>query len=114
MKVRMEGADPCLYLVSSQSDMGKEYLVDICANPLGLDEEGNMRFNGACIQTRTPDEWREYGCESFRYTCQPKLDKPENMGKVFRCLHCRAAMDYAFKLLLPYIAKNRPVHEEPL
>lgn len=108
MKVRMEDNDPCLYCVSSESDGGTEYVVDLCLHPLGLDEDGNMDFNGACICTRGPNEWLEVGCKDFTYRCAPNLKKPENAGKVFRCKHCRAARDYAFRLLLPYVAKSRP------
>lgn len=112
MTVKHLDNDPCVYLVTSESDGGKEYVVDICVHPIGLDKDGNMDYNGACISTRTGEEWLEYGCADFRYRCQPNLDKPENMGKVFRCKHIRASRDYAFKVLLPYIAKNRPRHED--
>ena len=104
----MADNDPCHYLVSSESDSGVEYLVDLCAYPIGLDAEGNMDYNGACISTRGKEEWLEHGCRDFIYRCEPNLKKSENMGKRFRCKHVRCARDYAFKLLLPYIAKNRP------
>jgi hypothetical protein len=112
MKVRMLDSDPCCYLVSSESDNGVEYVVDLCLHPLGLDEDGNQDFNGACISTRGTSEWTEAGCRDFVYRCAPMLKKPENKGKVYRCKHCRAARDYAFRLLLPYVAKSRPNQKE--
>lgn len=108
MKVRMLDNDPCSYIVSSESDNGVEYVVDLCLHPLGLDPDGNEDFNGACISTRKPNEWTEQGCSDFVYRCAPMLKKPENKGKTFRCKHIRKSREYAFKLLLPYVASNRP------
>lgn len=108
MKVRIDDNDPCRYVVSSESEAGAEYIVDICQNPIGLDSDGNMDFNGACICTKRENEWLQHGCKDFVYRCEPNLRKPENMGRVYRCKHCRAARDYAFRVLLPYVAKNRP------
>lgn len=82
--------------------------MDICSHPVGLDDQGNMEFNGECFLTRTPDEYKYYGCEDFRYRCLPRLKKPENMGRVFRCKHVRAAEAYALKLLKPYLIKANP------
>ncbi len=111
MKVRLLDNDPCQFLVTSESDGGKSYVVDLCAYPIGLDAEGNMDFNGACISTRTDEEYTMYGCKDFTYRCQPALNRAENMGKTFRCKHVSSAREYAFKLLLPYMAKNRPNQE---
>jgi hypothetical protein len=108
VKVRIDDNDPCRYIVSSESEAGAEYIVDLCKYEIGLDSEGNMDFNGACVCTRRNEEWLEHGCKSFIFNCEPELKKPSNMGKVFRCKHVRAAREYAFRLLLPYIAKNRP------
>lgn len=108
MNVKLEGNDPCVYIVSSETDAGLEYIVDLCVHPLGLDKDGNMDYNGACIGTRGKDEWLEHGCRDFIFRCEPAIRKPENMGRIYRCKHVRAARDYAFRLLLPYIAKNRP------
>lgn len=104
----MDDNDPCTYVVSSESDSGIDYVVDLCQHPIGLDSEGNMDYNGACISTRGPKEWTQFGCRDFIYRCEPRLKEPNNMGKIFRCKHIRCARDYAFRLLLPYIAKNRP------
>lgn len=108
MKVRMDDNDPCRYWVSSESDGGKEYLVDLCQWELGPDEAGVMQYNGACICTKTDEQWVEWGCEDFTFRCESRLNKPMNKGKVFRCKHCRAAREHAFNLLLPHLAKHRP------
>jgi hypothetical protein len=108
MKVRQEDNDPCRYIVSSESDGDTEYVVDICMNPIGLDEYGRMKFNGACVETHKPNEWLEVGCPDFRYRCNRGLKNPANAGKTFRCKHCVAAREYAFGSLLPFVAKNRP------
>lgn len=112
----MMGSDLCHFLVSSQSDTGKEYVVNICLHEIGLDADGNMDYNGACLETRTESEFSPHGCEHFRYKCEPKLKDPNNMGKVFRCAHIRAARDQAFKIMLPHLAKtnlNIPDNQMP-
>ena len=110
MKVKMLD-DPCTYLVTSESDGEVSYVVDLCLYPLGHDADGNMDFNGACISTRGKDEWLEHGCSDFIYRCLPNLKVPGNT-KVYRCKHCRAGRDYAFRSLLPYVAKQRPQQKE--
>ncbi len=103
MRVEMDGNDPCRFWVTSESDSNEKYIVDLCEYPIGLDQDGNMDFNGVCGLTNA----RIHGCRDFIYRCEPMLKKPQNMGKVFRCKHLRCARDYAFKLLLPHLAKNR-------
>ncbi len=104
MKVRMDGNHPCQFWVSSESDGGVEYCVNICENPGGLDEDGDMVFNGTCGLTPI----LIHGCADFRYRCAPALNKPENMGKVFRCKHLLSAEKYALKVLKPYLKKANP------
>ncbi len=103
MKVRMSDADTCQYWVSSESDNGVEYIVDLCEWPLGLDEEGIPIFNGVCGLTHE----RIHGCRDFIYRCEKNLKLPENKGKIFRCKHVNAAEKYALKLLKPYLLKHR-------
>lgn len=118
MKVRIDDNDPCRYVVSSESDSGKEYVVDLCRYPLGKDAEGNLIFNGACVATQGDckhEGEHVMGCRDFVFRCEPLLRRERNVGKAFRCKHCRAARDYALTCLLPYLAKNRPnVREEEL
>lgn len=111
MLVRMDESNPARYWVSSEDDGDKEYCVDICEFPLGI-EDGVMLFNGSCFLTRTTDQYDYHGCKDFLYRCLPRLKKPEFMGKTFRCKHCRAAEDYALKLLKPYIKKMSPSAED--
>jgi hypothetical protein len=111
----MDDNCPHRYWVSSEDDAGKEYCVDICDFPIGLDADGIMEFNGHCFMTKTDDGHEYHGCKDFLYRCLPRLKKEENMGRVFRCKHCRAAETYALKLLKPYLLKAdpNPVDEKP-
>lgn len=105
----MDDNDPCRYWVSSESDGGVEYLVDLCEHEVGLDPDGVMEFNGVCGLTNE----RIHGCRDFIFRCEPLLKKPENMGKIFRCKHIRCAEAYALKLLKPYMRASRPnLHED--
>lgn len=104
MKVRIDDY-PTRFWVSSESDGGKEYIVSLCEFPIGTDDQGNLKFNGAC---GAPDGYRTHGCKDFIYRCEPALKKPENMGKVFRCKHVRAAREHALDFMLPYLCKNDP------
>lgn len=108
MKVRMDEGDPCRYWVSSESDYGTEYIVDLCEMERGNDEDGIPIFNGVCGLTAA----RIHGCRDFKFRCDKELKKPINKGKVFRCKHLRAAEVYAIKLLKPYMKKNRPNRHE--
>jgi hypothetical protein len=109
MKVRMDEGDPCRYWVSSESDKGVEYIVDLCEWELGPDDEGVMQYNGVC--GLTPQ--RIHGCRDFIFRCEKGLKNPENIGKAFRCKHINAAEKYALKLLKPYMASHRaPNHED--
>lgn len=109
MKVRMDDSDPCRYWVSSESDNGVEYIVDLCEWEVGLDNEGIMQYNGVCGLTHE----RIHGCRDFIFRCEPMLKKPDNMGKIFRCKHIKAAESYALKLLKPFMKAHRaPYHED--
>lgn len=112
MKVRMADNCPHKFWVTSEEEPDKEYCVDICEHELGLDEDGVMEFNGSCFLTKTPDEYEYRGCKDFLFRCLPRLRKEENMGKVFRCKHIRAAESYALKLLKPYLKKHNPNNED--
>lgn len=104
MKVSLDGNDPCRYLVSSESEGNKEYIVDLCEYPRGTDENGVTIFNGACGLTHD----RIMGCKDFIFRCEPQLKKPENKGKIFRCKHIKVVRDYALTLLLPHLNAHRP------
>lgn len=107
MKVRLDDNDICRYWVSSESEGGREYIVDLCEFPRGKDEDGNEVFNGACGLTNE----RIHGCRDFVFRCEPNLKRHE--GKCFKCKHIRAASDYALRLLLPHLAKSRMnLHED--
>ncbi len=94
MNVRPEDNSTTRFWVTSESDGDTEYLVEAAQFKLGLNSHGVMKFNGACIGTKSPEEWLEVGCKDFLYRCEPKLKKPENAGKVYRCKHCRAVREY--------------------
>ena len=104
MKVRMDDNNPCQFWVSSESDGGVEYCVNICENPIGLDADGDMIYNGTCGLTKA----LIHGCADFRYRCQPKIDKPEHLGQIYRCKHIQAAEKYALKILKPYLKRANP------
>ncbi len=104
MKVRMDGNNPCQFWVKSESEGEVEYCVNICENPVGHDEDGDMIYNGTCGLTTM----LIHGCSDFKYRCQPKLDKPENMGKIFRCKHLWQAEKFAIKALKPYLKLANP------
>ena len=108
MKVRLDGDSLCSYIVSSESETDVEYVVDLCAHPLGLDADGNMQFNGACVMTRKNDEWIEHGCRDFIFRCEPIIKRLQpGEIKFHRCKHLKYASEYAFKLLLPHLAKRQ-------
>ena len=106
----MDDGDPCRYWVSSESEPGVEFIVDLCELPRGLDEDGIEVFNGVCGLTQD----RIHGCRDFSYRCMPLLRKQEHNGKVFRCKHIRAAESYALKLLKPYMRSHRAEEHEDL
>lgn len=109
MKVELDGNDCCRYWVTSESEPGVKYIVDLCEIELGLDKEGIPEFNGVCGLTNE----RIHGCRDFAFRCIPLLKHPENKGKVFRCKHIRAAESYALKLLKPYMRAHRVnTHED--
>lgn len=118
MKVRLAGNDLCSYIVSSESESDKEYEVDICLYPVGRDEDGDMLFNGACVCTRTDNQWVEWGCEDWRFRCEPRIKKhrPEDGIKFYRCKHIDEARTYALKIITPKLAESRqntPDGEQP-
>lgn len=104
----MDGIHPRIFLVTSESESGKVYHVDLCEYELGLDENGNMRFNGACGLTNE----RIHGCKDFLIRCEPNLKKPENKGKVFRCKHVRSSREAALDIILPHIKRTDPSPNE--
>lgn len=109
MKVRIDDSDLCRYWVSSESDGDKEYIVDLCEYPRGVDVEGNLVLNGACGLTNE----RIHGCRDFSFRCERELKNPANAGKIFRCKHIRCAREYALTILLPHLSKMRPnTHED--
>lgn len=99
---------PSRVLVTSEEDEHKAYLVDLTMWPLGRDERGIMQFNGSC------GCGANIGCKDFLYRCEPKLKRPENKGKVFRCKHCRWARENVLDFLLEHLRKNDPNHPEEL
>lgn len=114
MRVRLDDNSTHRFWVSSEEDNSVEYGVDICCYPVGLDENKIMIFNGRCFLTKTEEETKIHGCKDFLYRCEPRLKKPENMGKIFRCKHCRAAEEYALKLLKPLLLKHDPNPDDPI
>lgn len=82
------------FWVSSESEGDKEYLVELAAYPLGYNEHGSMRFNGACICTKSPEDQAMHGCPSFIYNQEPQLKRPDNKGKAFRCKHINFVRAY--------------------
>jgi hypothetical protein len=107
MRVALDSSHPRLFWVTSETEGEDSYIVDLCANELGIDQDGNMIFNGKCGGPNG-----ERGCKDYYYRCGPSLKKPENAGKVYRCKHIRSARDYALNLLLPHIKKTDPNIEE--
>lgn len=112
MNVRMDDNCPHRFWVSSESDGDKEYCVELGRFPLGFSDQGAMIFNGACMATTDPNLSSDgpcmVGCRNFLYRCEPMLRKPENMGKVFRCKHIRAAREHALDLIIPFLVKADP------
>lgn len=109
MKVRLENPNNlCRYIVTSESETGREYVVDLCQFPVGLDKDGVMEYNGACTETHDlhKDIWYEYGCRDFIYRCERPIKQPENMGKIFRCKHIRSAREFALKLIVQHLGAN--------
>jgi len=97
---------PHRFWVTSESEGEKQYCVELNAYPLGLNAQGDMVFNGACIATIDPNggpDEGHHGCRDFIYRCEPKLKRPENMGRVHRCKHCRQVRDYLRDLSLDKI-----------
>jgi hypothetical protein len=97
----MDEGDPCRYWVSSESDGGVEYIVDLCEEEIGVGEDGVREFNGVCGLGGI------HGCQDFYYRCRVQLKDPANKGKIFRCKHIIAAEKYALRLLKPYMRANR-------
>jgi hypothetical protein len=92
---------PTRLLVASEDNPDEEYLVDLVEWELGLNEHGVMTFNGSCQ------------CEDYLYRWLPRLKKPENMGKVFRCKHIRWAREHALEFMLPKLKDADPnIHEK--
>lgn len=116
MKVRIDDNCPHRMWVTSEEDGSREYCVELGKYPVGLNEHGVMVYNGACIMTSDPNaekhELGMHGCKDFIYRCEPKLKKPENMGKVFRCKHCRAAREFALDFIVPHLLKIDPNIDE--
>ncbi len=111
MKVVMDESCPHRFWVTSESEQDKSYQVELGKFPVGLNEQGVMVFNGACICTKTPDAWYEYGCEDFRFRCEPKLKDPRNMGKRFQCKHIKSSREFALDFIVPHLVaadKNMP------
>lgn len=111
MKAVSHGDSLHEFWISSESDSEKEYLVRLGQYPLGLNDNGSMKFNGACICTKTPEIWHEFGCEDWRYRCEPRLKDPKNIGKSFRCKHVKYCIEVAFETILPHLVatdKNIP------
>ncbi len=112
MKVRMDEGCPHRFWVTSESDKGVEYCVELGAYPIGLNAQGVMVYNGACIATLDPDGRIDarghHGCRNFLFDKEPKLRKPENIGKVFRCKHCVAAREFALDFLVPHLIRADP------
>lgn len=110
MKVRLDDNSTHRFWVSSESDSGVEYIVDICEIEIGVNPStGVMRYNGACGLT----EGRIHGCADFKYRCEPRLKDRTNFGKVYRCKHILAAEAHALEIIKPLLKKADPnVHEE--
>ncbi len=91
---------PTRVYVTSEEEPEAEYLVDLVEWEIGLSEQGFMQFNGSCQ------------CKDYLYRCLPRLKKPEDMGKVFRCKHVRWAREHALEFMLPRIKAADPNIEE--
>lgn len=104
MKIRPDDNCPHQGWVSSESEGGKEYCVELGAYPVGLNEHGVMVYNGACGRTKA----RIHGCRDFIFRCEPKLKNPDNMGKVFRCKHIRAYREFALDCVIPMLVRSDP------
>ena len=88
---------PTRMVVQSESEGDKaSYLVDLCAYPRGLNEQGTIVFNGSC-------QCRDFVCRQ-----EPKLKDPLNAGKVFRCKHCRWVRDNILDFILPLMCDKDP------
>ena len=105
----MDGNSPCRFIVTSESEQDKEYVVDLCEYPLGVDENGVMIFNGACGLTHA----RIQGCADFRFRCEPKLRNSANGSQPHRCKHIVFARSCALDFVLPFLKKADPnIHED--
>jgi hypothetical protein len=120
MRVRPD-ENPRRFWVSSESDGEREYCVELNKWPLGLNKSGDMVFNGSCIATMDPNGMDEghYGCKDFIYRCEPKLRRPDNMGRAFRCKHIIAVRDHLKDLSLDkiinvLIASDKNLDEEQM
>src|SRR6478736_5337907 len=97
MSMRGEVHDyPTRIMVLSEEDQEDAYLVDLTEFEVGLNDQGCMTFNGSCQ------------CKDFIYRWLPRIKKPENMGKVFRCKHIRWAREHALEFMLPKLKEADP------
>ena len=84
---------PSRLLVKSRSDSNVSYLVDLCKYPVGV-APGVVICNGTCQ------------CSDFIYRCEPKLKKPEYMGRIFRCAHLNWARENCLDFILNYMREH--------
>lgn len=94
---------PTRIYVSSQTDPNAEYLVDLCAYPVGRMPDGTPIFNGSCGDPHQPETM----CKHFRYKCNPVMKTPGNT-RICRCAHIKWALDNAIIWLLPVMQKSDP------
>ena len=103
MKVSLVGADLRYYWVTSESHPEDKYIVDVCAYPRGVDEDGVTLFNGKCGGPNG-----EHGCRDFLIKKEPQLKDPANKGKMFRCKHINEAKKKKAILVKPAILASDP------
>ncbi len=102
MKCRL--ADyPTRFYVTSRTEEGVEYLVDLCAFPVTVD--GVRVFNGSCGVRGAPETM----CNDFRYRCQKTMKIP---GKICRCAHIIFARENCIDFMLPRMAEADPNRHE--
>jgi len=88
---------PTSGMVESESDGDRStYMVRLCDYTLGVDERGNMQFNGSCT------------CRDFECRKAPQLKNPLNSGKVFRCKHITWFRNNILDMILPILCEQDP------
>lgn len=96
---------PTRIYVSSESESGVEFLVDLTAHPVKT-AQGTV-FNGSCGRS----DLGAIGCRHFLFKCEPRL-KERQPDKLYRCKHIAWARALALDFVLPHMKASDPNPDE--